>query len=98
MWYAAVSPRAGDLNFPEYNCYAESEDAVTWVKPDLNLYEYKGSKQNNIVYSTGGTGLWFYRFGVFRDEEDADPGKRYKGLGAAASPNAPTGLLSRYIT
>jgi len=49
MWYAAVSPRAGDLNFPEYNCYAESEDGITWVKPDLNLYEYKGSKQNNIV-------------------------------------------------
>lgn len=29
--------------------YAESTDGVTWIKPDLGIYEYKGSRDNNLV-------------------------------------------------
>ena len=30
-------------------CYCESRDGIHWEKPNLNIVEYKGSKQNNIV-------------------------------------------------
>lgn len=30
--------------------YAESKDGVTWELPQLGLHEWKGSKDNNIVY------------------------------------------------
>ena len=34
------------------NLYAESEDGIQWIKPDLGLYEdYEGSVQNNIFLS-----------------------------------------------
>ena len=29
--------------------YAESIDGVTWIKPDLGVYEYRGSRANNLV-------------------------------------------------
>ena len=45
MWYlAAAGPRREDLVF----CYAVSDDGLDWEKPDLNLYEWRGSKANNI--------------------------------------------------
>ncbi len=31
-----------------YNCYAESQDGVSWVKPNLGLREFKGSTENNL--------------------------------------------------
>ncbi len=31
-------------------CYAESRDGITWTKPKLGLYEFEGSKDNNIVH------------------------------------------------
>jgi len=33
--------------------YAESEDGINWTKPNLGLYEFQGSKQNNIVFING---------------------------------------------
>ncbi len=33
----------------EVTCYAESTDGVHWVKPNLGLFEFAGSKENNIV-------------------------------------------------
>ena len=30
-------------------CYAESEDGLTWRKPELGLQEWNGSRANNIV-------------------------------------------------
>jgi len=53
-------------------CYATSEDGVSWDKPELGLVEYKGSRQNNIVWR-GPHGA-----GVFKDLQEEDPAKRYK--------------------
>jgi hypothetical protein len=51
--------------------YARSTDGIRFEKPTLGLVEVFGSKQNNVVYRTGGgpaqTGVWFdERAGVFR--------------------------------
>ncbi len=56
-------------------CYAESENGIDWIKPELGLVEYKGSKKNNLLfppeYCTG-SAL------IFRDESDPDPSRRFK--------------------
>jgi hypothetical protein len=45
-------------------CYATSKDGITWVKPELGLVEYEGSKANNILWRDRGAsgkdkvGLW----------------------------------------
>ena len=36
-------------------CYAESDDGLTWTRPELGLVEYGGSRRNNIVDLPPGT-------------------------------------------
>ena len=55
-------------------CYAYSEDGITWVKPELNLIEFEGSTANNIVM------LEPHGVGVFLDEHETDPDKRFKAF------------------
>ena len=38
-------------------CYATSKDGVHWQKPELGLFEYNGSKANNIVFLGDGSHL-----------------------------------------
>ena len=33
-------------------CYAESDDGIHWDKPELNLFDFNGSKRNSIVWTT----------------------------------------------
>ena len=63
---------------PEVTCYAESRDGIHWAKPDLELFEFGGSKQNSIVWDGVGT----HNFTPFRDTNpDCAPDARYKALG-----------------
>lgn len=52
MWYIAqhwpVEPDETAPRHPIYVAYAESDDGLTWRKPNLGLYEFQGSKENNI--------------------------------------------------
>jgi hypothetical protein len=74
---------------PEVVCYAESRDGVHWTKPDLGLVEFRGSKQNNIIWSGPGT----HNFAPFKDANPAcKPAERYKAL-ATRDDKAGTGLL-----
>ena len=52
--------------------YAISEDGVNWHKPNLGMFEYKGSKDNNIVIEGRGP--------IIKDDAEPDPNKRYKGI------------------
>lgn len=52
--------------------YAESDDGVHWVKPELGFVDFEGSKANNLLF------LYAHGTGVFLDEEEIDPRKRYK--------------------
>ena len=44
-------------------CYAESPDGIHWTKPELGLFAWNGSKQNNIVWD----GVGGHAFVPFRD-------------------------------
>ena len=76
IWYSGycvyTQPSGQRARFP--GLYAESEDGIRWHKPELGLYEFEGSKANNIIIPYGN--LW----GVFLDEKADDPDRRYMGL------------------
>jgi hypothetical protein len=63
-------------------CYAESRDGITFTKPDLGLYEFEGSKQNNIIWN----GVGSHNFAPFLDSRTDCPAEsRFKALGGLAS-------------
>ena len=59
----------------EVACYAESKDGINWVKPNLGLFEFEGSSDNNIVW------MGAHNFTPFKDENPACPeDSRYKAI------------------
>jgi len=83
-WYTAVSPN----DHPRWKvlmrlCYAESDDGVAWRKPILNLREFNGSTQNNLVPGPEGH--------VFIDPSAPDE-QRYKMV----APGGRAGVLGAY--
>lgn len=69
---------------PLYCAYAESKDGIHWVKPNLGLHEFKGSKNNNIVFASGpieGFDLDAGHPAVFKDENpNVSPDALYKAI------------------
>ena len=67
-----------------YCCYAESKDGIHWEKPDLGLYEFEGSKHNNIVFIRGimdGVNADGGHPAVFKDENpNVSPDALYKAF------------------
>ncbi|MBP1990112.1 hypothetical protein [Paenibacillus eucommiae] len=56
-------------------CYAESDDGINWVKPNLGKLKYKGSSNNNAIYLPDAI---VHCPTIIKDEEDPDPQRRYK--------------------
>lgn len=52
--------------------YAYSADGVNWIKPNLGLVEFEGSKENNIIMERA------HGASVFKDFNEKDSAKRYK--------------------
>ncbi|MCU0916253.1 MAG: hypothetical protein MUC88_17085 [Planctomycetes bacterium] len=58
-------------------CYAESRDGIHWERPMLDLVEFQGSKQNNIIWSGPET----HNFVPFKDANpQCPPESRYKAV------------------
>ncbi|MBC8354014.1 MAG: hypothetical protein H8E66_18625 [Planctomycetes bacterium] len=75
---------------PEVVCYAESKDGVHWIKPELGLCEFNGSKQNNIVWNKIGT----HCFAAFKDKNpNCSADARYKAI----ARGRPTGKKGLYV-
>ncbi len=68
MWYAATF---GNW-YKSLVGYAESDDGITWRKPELGLFEYRGSVRNNIIRAERGMST----VSVIYDKE-APPEYRY---------------------
>ncbi len=70
-------------------CYAESRDGIHWVKPNLGLFDWPGSPDNNIIWRGGPE---THNFAPFRDTNPGcPPEQRYK---AVAGTTASKGLLT----
>lgn len=64
-------------------CYAESRDGVNWIRPNLGLVEFRGSKDNNIMWM----GQEALAFAPFLDTNPATPpSERYKATAAGLIP------------
>ena len=70
MWYRAAPPNGGW--YGNRVAYAESNDGITWRKPELGLTEFNGSKRNNLVKMV----RVLYNLSVMIDKE-APPEHRY---------------------
>ena len=79
LWYQAYAGKRAKLKTHEcVVCYAESDDGVTFTKPNLSLFDFNGDNANNIVLI--GSGVYGDRYcnSVIVDPRDADPARRYK--------------------
>jgi len=74
--------RGGGEHTREVTCLATSIDGVAWEKPHLGLYEYGGSKANNIVYSVSAPSyMECHNFTPFLDlNPSASSDARYKAV------------------
>ena len=66
MWYNRISA----------NFYATSSDGISWQRPSLGLVAFRKSKDNNRLP------LPFHSISIIQDENDPDPARRYKAIGA----------------
>ena len=78
-------------------CYAESRDGITWVKPSLNICEFNGSTDNNIIVDSSMVyNSPLDNFMVFKDDNpDCSPEQRYKAV-AALRKDGQLGLRTMY--
>ncbi|HNY80558.1 MAG: hypothetical protein RBS72_19600 [Sedimentisphaerales bacterium] len=68
----------GQPTHPAVVCYAESQDGTQWERPALDLVEFEGSRQNNIVWAGAGT----HNFVPFKDTNpQCRPEALYKAVG-----------------
>jgi hypothetical protein len=89
LWYMVYlrpddpAVKAGRITGP-YNaiwCYAESRDGFRWERPELGLYDYDGSRANNILMACGDPVPYVY-FHVMVDPA-GKPEERYKATSVA---------------
>jgi hypothetical protein len=90
MYYIAADLTSADGtkmgSHPTVACYAESRDGLHWVKPELGLFEFTGSKKNNIVMAAPS----FDNFTPIKDPNPAcRPDEKYKAVSSG-----PGGLLA----
>lgn len=57
---------------------AESDDGVTWTRPEFDLFPYGDSRKTNIVLGMWKGLDWIHGAGVCLDPADPDPSRRYK--------------------
>ena len=71
-WYKGFTTFTDD----SFCLYATSTDGVHWERPNLGLYEWNGSTDNNLAYESPERNLAH----IVRDESDPDPQRRYKAF------------------
>lgn len=89
MWYWATSVHSTPPLQRRRWGYATSRDGFNWEKPRLNLHEYHGTRDNNLIsprewYSGG-------YHNIFKDPKDPDPQRRYKAIGFLSGEDRATG-------
>ena len=92
VWYGGCVKGCG----AQMLMYANSSDGFSWLKPNLGLFDLakfddklfgKVGTNNNVVIYGGG-------IGIYKDEHETDPSKRFKASGGVMCPvdgGCPTG-------
>ena len=79
MYYRANPGGSGtDGDRTQVTCLAQSDDGIHWSRPGLGLFDFQGSKRNNIVWQ----GVISHNLTPFLDENpDCPLDERYKAVG-----------------
>ena len=81
LYYRGKPGNSPDGSEDEVTCYAESADGILWRRPNLRLFEVKGTRDNNVILSSAEAPAP-HNFAPFIDTR---PGvaqsERFKGLG-----------------
>ena len=93
MWYLGmfeIELKAGQApGWWRPMCYAESDDGVNWIKPNLGLVEFNGNRNNNICLIEGEpfslTKVNDF-LNVLYEPDDPEPSRRYKAAYIAHPP------------
>ena len=102
MYYKSWQHKAGEdtsIVHPAYCAYAESKDGIHWVKPNLGIVSFRGSKKNNIVIADRMSGKLKSNSGhpaVFKDANpNVKPDEKYKALVRGEKPLSTLAYKSR---
>ena len=77
MYYRGL-PAVGD-EMHAVTCYAESSDGITWTKPNLGIYEVRGTRNNNVILME--KEVWSHNFSPFLDTRPGVPNsERFKAI------------------
>jgi len=75
IWYR-VAPHEDVKPRWSGTAYADSKDGIHWTRPKLGLFDFRGSKANNLVWMGPGSNM-----SVFKDEKPGVPSEqRYKAI------------------
>lgn len=77
FWYQSYNDVDVPLSEKTPVLYATSKYGIEWERPNLGLFEFQGSKDNNIILQNYGYHD-LYSPSVIKDISDSDPDKRYK--------------------
>ncbi|MCH2133126.1 MAG: hypothetical protein MK116_05180 [Phycisphaerales bacterium] len=89
LYYRGLPEAGADGTSREVTCVATSTDGVTWSRPELDLFEVDGSRQNNVVLADAAPVT--HNFSPFLDTRAGVAAEhRFKGLGG----NEHTGLIA----
>ncbi len=80
LYYRGLPISTRDGTDHEVTCYAESKDGICWIKPELELFDVKGTRKNNVILA--GAKPCSHNFSPFVDTQPGvPPAQRYKALG-----------------
>ena len=81
-WHLNVDEDGVTIPHPLFGAYAESRDGKNWIKPELGLFEFNGSKKNNIIWVGPGA----HDFTPFKDTNPGcKPDAIYKAVASGGS-------------
>jgi len=87
MYYRGSGNEGKSSN--EVTCTAESVDGIHWTRPSVKIFDFNGSKDNNIVWIGKGA----HAFSPFKD---SNPSAREEELYKAVGPGSGNGKSALY--
>jgi hypothetical protein len=82
--YYRGMPEAKHTFDVEVTCVAQSDDGIHWTKPNLGLFEVRGSRQNNVILARHRA---CHNFSPLLDTNPAaPPAEKFKALGGTGKP------------
>ena len=96
LYYRGL-PKARHDTGLESLCYAESDDGITWRKPDLGLVLVDSSYHNNVIFTHSKAGT--HSFSPFIDTRPGVPDdQRFKALGLERPENGHDWTLAGFTS